>query len=892
MPSTTTNLGFYKKNPSTDGNDTFDINTMLNDNWDKVDAQLGAQFADAAPTPVNLVNGLQVVDVPQTAPLENLRITGRTLVNLLGRDGNIGELGTWIGASGSSVTLDTTEYKYGSASAKATVVGANAQIRNNKGGGGYPIDNTKYYILVAEVIGNVPALAMSFENAVGGIGASTGTSVVPNSIFQTIYVTANPAQLSGVTAFYPAVVTPITPTNGQTFSADGFRMYQITQAEYTAIGSMTAAQIAMKYPYVDDAKHVSSPYVIKYGENLLPPFNEWTVNSTTIVVSPYVYSQPATIPSGAWLNVNIPVIPNKDYFLSFTTTGLTVAVFDSTASTAISAYSTNERTFNTGNNSSICVFVNGYGSGTVSNLMLNLGSTAKPFKPRNDDMLAFPNVQLASSVDGKVYDTLFKREGKYFVEKRFKDVVLDGSLPWIYGGGGTGWKYVSFGALSNSIPSSQRLVKYDGKIIGETAPLTAGDQSDLQSNGFFYISISSTDSGWGDSYTPTPQEIQAYFYGWKMSGNITDGTTPYTSGTKYWYVRNPNGTLGGWTPNLPTVRNSILPFYKLTYQLVTPTFEEIQIDGSISLHEGLNQIEVGQGIELREKMPLNSIDGIYFTVNDTRDTATYLKSPISKIINIFKNGKIESQSNRNLIAVDSTWTLNYSDVVTRGIVKPVLHKSAFDPTATYEVSYIVLDQYLLSTPVQAVTGQVASNLKTVVDVLCTNQADIEARVSANEIVARRTYDIQWQFGGVINPWGDNTYASRSRLAAINTVTQNISAGVATKVLYQNENLDNLSEYDTGLSRFTVKNSGTYLISGTLNFSPGMGAGVGCTIFVYANGAAYKTLRADNGSSNSAPMLNFVTQVNFATGSYVEVYVVTSSATVVATNTTLDITQIA
>ena len=37
MTSYTPNLKLLKKNPSTDGNDTFNIETMLNDNWDKVD---------------------------------------------------------------------------------------------------------------------------------------------------------------------------------------------------------------------------------------------------------------------------------------------------------------------------------------------------------------------------------------------------------------------------------------------------------------------------------------------------------------------------------------------------------------------------------------------------------------------------------------------------------------------------------------------------------------------------------------------------------------------------------------------------------------------------------------------------------------------------------------
>lgn len=38
MASNTPNLDLYKKDPLTDGQDTFNIETMLNDNWDKIDA--------------------------------------------------------------------------------------------------------------------------------------------------------------------------------------------------------------------------------------------------------------------------------------------------------------------------------------------------------------------------------------------------------------------------------------------------------------------------------------------------------------------------------------------------------------------------------------------------------------------------------------------------------------------------------------------------------------------------------------------------------------------------------------------------------------------------------------------------------------------------------------
>ncbi|MFX3636272.1 MAG: hypothetical protein ACE3L7_29800 [Candidatus Pristimantibacillus sp.] len=41
MATNTPNLGLLKKNPATDGNETFNIETMLNNNWDKIDTVVG-----------------------------------------------------------------------------------------------------------------------------------------------------------------------------------------------------------------------------------------------------------------------------------------------------------------------------------------------------------------------------------------------------------------------------------------------------------------------------------------------------------------------------------------------------------------------------------------------------------------------------------------------------------------------------------------------------------------------------------------------------------------------------------------------------------------------------------------------------------------------------------
>lgn len=42
MASNTNNLGLLMKDPVADGNDTFNVETMLNENWRKIDDAVGA----------------------------------------------------------------------------------------------------------------------------------------------------------------------------------------------------------------------------------------------------------------------------------------------------------------------------------------------------------------------------------------------------------------------------------------------------------------------------------------------------------------------------------------------------------------------------------------------------------------------------------------------------------------------------------------------------------------------------------------------------------------------------------------------------------------------------------------------------------------------------------
>jgi hypothetical protein len=714
----------------------------------------------------NLTNGLQIVGSNKNSPYNALNIVGRTLVNLLGRVGNCEDTSKWIDGA-ATVVLDTTNKVYGNSSIKLTASGSSDHYRQTA----VTVQPNRYYVFVGEIkpVTGKAAIRLVTQTSGAAVVQTPFTPIISDTTkfsLARIKLATGSTEVSCIVRpqIHNAANAIVFTAAGENSYFDGIRMYEVTLAEYDAFDALTDSQIAAKYPYLDDVKHVNAPYVIKYGENLLPSFNEWTLHANAVATEPYKLTLTATA-LNQHSSFAVSVIPNTTYTFSNSITGdsnLRVGISRVQNSSVAADYYGSRTggtpvTFTT-EPTTYVVYINFYSaaSGTfiLTNPMLNLGATAKPFKPRNDDSLFFPNVQLASSVDGTVYDTLYKDKGKYFVERRFKDMVLDGSLAWVYSNDFVGVKQVRInaGGFPVGIAGSGVVTKYDGKII-LTGTTSVGDNNAVSADGNFYLGISDTDSGWGESYAPTSDEVKAYFYGWRMFQEGQNAfTSLYTSGTKWWVNRATAIT----TSTLPTVQIGASTFwtsYKLTYQLASPVFEEIAVDAGMSLHEGLNQLEVGQGVVVREKVvPSLRNDGLYYGINTlvfSTPTYTYtaLKNRTNSILTVYKNGRI-----------DNSWTIgkNGQSTIWSGGGYAYNTPANYDTTATYEVSYIALDQYLLSAPVQTVTGETASNLKTVVDAVAANQADVEARVSASELLARQIYNVPQKTSASMTLYVDGT----------------------------------------------------------------------------------------------------------------------------------------
>ncbi|GAA0382664.1 hypothetical protein [Paenibacillus motobuensis] len=460
---------------------------------------------------------------------------------------------------------------------------------------------------------------------------------------------------------------------------------------------------------------VENPYVTQISGNLLPPFYEWSLNSKANVIAPYELKlTPDAVNQNS--GVEVTAMASKRYYFSLEHNGKIVVALKNKAGTELSRpypytsdqYGVIETTadtafiqFTVSNNTIVA------GTLTFSNPMLTLGTEPKPFVPREDSMLAFQTELHANPETGADPDQLFERNGQYFALRPWRKVVLDGSLGWTYHSAGTAFKRFQLDGFSGAVDSAY-LTKYNGANLARVAwgtNTSASDQQAFQGVGRLIISISNTDSGWGDAYTPTPDEIKAYFNGWKM----------YEYGTKASATSVYNRTDGlnkGWTPITGdyTFGVNVIPStfpanysytpYQLLYRLAKEDVEPVVSEDCLTLKEGDNVVQVGTGIVLREGIK-PSHDPTYNAYNinaapNSNVPASPLKSKASKLLNIYRDSG--DDTNKWIFYVDgNSW----------GNQRAAAYAYNYSVNSAYSVTYIKLDK----SPVVPISGVVAANEK-------------------------------------------------------------------------------------------------------------------------------------------------------------------------------------
>jgi hypothetical protein len=671
---------------------------------------------------------VQIVRAEKAAPFSLTELSGRMLVNLLGRAGSGDQIVSLLGWE-ADLAVDTSNKAQGMGSIKVTA--KNATGVYNVYSSGLKLTGGRYYIALADVK-NINASNNIYVNFSTG-GNKALKQSIDKSQFVTIYTKCAPANDTAINLEVSAVST----ATGQAFYTDAIRLYEVNASEYAALDSMTAEQVATKYPYVDSVTPVRNPYAIRYGENLAPhSFYSWNAK----VGTPVIKDDRSVVVSSSNIMISsiYPLVSGQSYTISAQSSGSTGRIHVNTQNeTAVVGNVTGigliSYTFTVpvGTNG---VVIRLLGTSTdeitFSNIMLNIGSTAKPFMPREDSMLALQTDLYADPVTGANADTVFEKDGQYFKVKRFESILLDGGKITKVNniGSGTGFKtlYPVVSDVNYAFVGNGTGVKFDGKILSWGGQDTTADRWAIDATASnFAVSVPVADSGWADSYTPTLDDLKAYFYGYKAydANTITPAnaqamTTATWSGTgtKYWVQR---VGAANFTQSVPQTSYAGYTPYQLVYQLATPAVEPIVSEGQLSFNEGDNQIEVGTGIVLRESVkPAGDPNGDTSVQINRIDFGTSVKYRTDRFLAVYVGGR-----------KDSGWEVfRLTDGQTYGLERLRKAKSLLSTTDPYSATYIMLDR----SPIAPFTGSYAANEKTLLSDLVDSVQQANTRLSVVE----------------------------------------------------------------------------------------------------------------------------------------------------------------
>ncbi|GAA0137758.1 hypothetical protein YSY43_45990 [Paenibacillus sp. YSY-4.3] len=772
MASKTEHLNLLKKDPVADGNEYFNIETMLNENWDKIDEAVGYvqnRLNRSSTESITLQPGLQTINAKRDARFKLGEVRGRTLINLLGSWGGCESLNPRYFYNRVTASIDTTIKKSGSASLKVVADTS--------------VDTTHYYRFAGSVVEdcykvsegeNILFGAWIKPQSVGGAHMTlffwndTGTENVSGIIGgSVIYGDASKFAYGYVKAKVPAGARYVVPrialvdqngyenftgTGAEGCNIDEVSIYKLSDTEYAALDGMTNEEVGARYPFVPTGIiGIENPYAITTSGNLLPVFYGWAlINSPTSDGAYQIRaSTNGTVTQLAeyWL----PVISGATYSFSRILQNGSIQVYGFDAINGNPVQNMNQdktngfykATFAIPSTVKVlrirCYTDTATTESIFSNIMLNAGSEAKSFEPQRSSMLAFQTELHANPTNGSDPDVLFEQDGQYYKLAKWRKIVLDGMLEWTLNVGKTGFKQVRFpvfdGVSSNS--TNCAVTKFNG------SKLAFGDSSNIpdtfqliSSNRYFYVSIPNDDSGWPDGYNPTADEIKAYFWGWTMC--IQDGSVPYAgTGTKYWKTVGKTGVAD--TSTLPTAQAPNRTPYQLLYRLAKETVEPVVSEGCLTIAEGDNMVEFGTGIVLRESVkPKLDGTGYWIAIDGTKipSSASELRYKNNVVLGVYKNSM-----------ADFKWNI-VNSVNAYGIQRAYLPTADYDQSAAYSVTYLKLDK----SPIVPISGSLATNEKSQLNDLTAGVSEALHRVSVVEQKKAEKDAPGWITPTLLNGW--------------------------------------------------------------------------------------------------------------------------------------------
>lgn len=604
-----------------------------------------------------LYNDLKQEELQLNATPADVEISGRTLVNLLGRAGNA--IYKQVSGFNATITHESDKFVVDVANAELEHGGLNAiggMLKNI-------LKPNKFYVVICDNENiTTTQVAISVYNILNyktssntsiGKGVSYVGFKTPEAIHDATYV-----DVFGY-------------GKGKKCNVSNVRLYEITEAEYNKINAdaeYIGDKLADKFPYVDDVKCVVNPYV-ECKENLLDGIfvaQGGTREDGTLDIP---------VSSSQWVvnTLSIPIEPNTTYTLERGNIPTEIELY-----AQVLNYENFYGSFDTNNNTFVNLVIDCKTVDKAKDIVqkinsrewrpiLTKGSTPKNYDECHNSRMMF---------ETKLYDgerITRDNSGRYVKNSEWDEVIFDESVDYRIHRSIVTEAHKQIKIDNITLPRSEvdtELIQYTGKLTPKYTHTVDKEDAlhyhgDNRLNRNVYFSLPNNLTGWGDGYTPTPEEIRAFFLGWRMYDGVDNSIYNRADGVNKSWIKlwcgigekspfigeiSCVGGTGNTTTVCPTTMNDMgYTPYRLIYKKETSIIEEVKVHGSLVIKDGAD-VNVSSGLVLDEMAKVSSNNTRIHTNGGDSKWANRCETPLAiRVNNVHKTFTINNFSGDNLI---------------------------------------------------------------------------------------------------------------------------------------------------------------------------------------------------------------------------------------------------